>query len=325
MQRRVSLLAGSLLAVLCLLGGSAPLPASGPAAVARSVTEQPCGRQSAPPPTYDHVVWVVLENHSYGDLIGRDTAPYLNELAASCGLATNAWGLTHPSLPNYLAMVSGRSGVTRTCTPAQCPQRRTKLFDQVRAHGGSWRVLAESMPSDCRRTNDDPYVVRHNPATYFPDLAPDCERWDRPMGTTGRGRLVDMVRDGRLPTFLLVIPDQCHNTHDCAVGVGDDWLSRVVPLLTRGPDYRAGRTAVVVTWDEGARGTQGQNCRIHPDRSCHIVTVVISPATRPGTRSGARFDHYSLLETTEQLLGIRSHLGHAADDRTRSMRRPFGL
>jgi len=223
-------------------------------------------------------------------------------------------------------MVSGRTGgVARSCAPAQCPQRRRTLFDQVRSHGGSWRVLAESMPSNCRRTDAYPYVVRHNPVTYFPGLARDCERWDRPMGTTSDGRLVDMVRDGRLPTFLLVIPDQCHNAHDCAVDVGDDWLSQVVPLLTSGPDYRAGRTAVVVTWDEGAGGKFGQRCQRDRDRSCHIVTVVISPTTRPGTRSPVRFDHYSLLETTEGLLGIGTRLGHAGDTRTRSMRRAFGL
>jgi phospholipase C len=322
MQQRVTVLAGTLLALLCAITGSACSSASakpGPG-------KPPCGTSDSPPPTYDHVVWVVLENHSFEDLLGTGEAPYLDSLAAACGVATNAWAVTHPSLPNYLAMVSGRTGgVNRTCTPAQCPQRRRTLFDQVRANGGSWRVLAESMPTPCRRTDAYPYVVRHNPPTYFPGLAAACRQWDRPMGTATAGRLVTMVREGRLPTFLLVVPNQCHNAHDCAIGAGDDWLARIVPLLTNGPDYREGRTAVFVTWDEGAGGHAGQNCRAHPDRSCHIVTAVVSPTTVPGTRSATFFDHYSLLETTEQLLGIRTHLGHAADDRTRTMRRPFGL
>jgi phosphatidylinositol-3-phosphatase len=195
----------------------------------------------------------------------------------------------------------------------------------VRAHGGSWRVLAESMPSDCRRTDADPYVVRHNPPTYFPAIAAACRRFDRPMGAVTGGRLVDLVRAGRLPTFLLVVPNQCHNTHDCDIATGDRWLSEVVPLLVNGPDYRAGRTAVVVTWDEGAGGYAGQDCRADGDRSCHLATVVVSPSTRPGTVSSTRFGHYSLLETTERLLGIRTFLGHAGDRRTRSMRAAFGL
>jgi phospholipase C len=289
-----------------------------------------CGWRNSPPTTYEHVVWIVLENHSYDDLIGprgsaaAATSPYLNRLAASCGSATNSWSVTHPSLPNYLAMVSGGTGGGQSdCTPAQCPQRRRTLFQQVRATGGNWRLLAESMPGDCRRTDASPYVVRHNPATYFPAIAADCRRFDRPMGSPTDGRLADLVRTGRLPTFLLVVPNQCHNTHDCDIATGDRWLSQVVPLIVGGPDYRAGRTAVVVTWDEGKGGYAGQDCRGVADRSSHLPTVVISPTTQPGTRSSTRFDHYSLLRTTEQLLGIETSLGHAGDRRTTSLRPAF--
>jgi hypothetical protein len=98
-----------------------------------------------------------------------------------------------------------------------------------------------------------------------------------------------------------------------------------VPQILNGPDYAAGRTAVVVTWDEGSNGVRGTRCRRERPTSCHLVTVVISPTTEPGTRSARRFDHYSLLETTERMLGITRHLGHAADERTHSMRRAFDL
>jgi hypothetical protein len=134
-----------------------------------------------------------------------------------------------------------------------------------------------------------------------------------------------VLATGRLPDLTVVVPDQCHNTHDCPVATGDRWLSRVVPRILRGPDYLAGRTALFVTWDEGAGGRPGQSCRREPDRSCHIVTVVVSPTTRPGTRSGTRFDLYSLLETTQRMLGVRPLLGHAGDRRTRSMRGAFDL
>jgi phospholipase C len=292
---------------------------------------EPCGWRDQAPRTWDHVVWVVLENHSFGDLIGdpgsaaATTSPYLTRLARSCGLATDFWAVTHPSLPNYLAMVSGRTGgVTRSCTPAQCPQHRRTVFDQLRRQDMTWRVFAESMPGACRRTDAYPYVVRHNPPTYFPGVA-GCGRRDLPMGTTSEGRLVDVLAAGRLPELTLVVPDQCHNTHDCPVGEGDRWLSELLPTILDGADYREGRTAVFVTWDEGAGGDPGQSCRRAPDESCHIVTVVVSPTTVPGTRSGTRYDLYSLLETTERMLGITTFLGHAADERTRSMRPAFGL
>ena len=100
--------------------------------------------------------------------------------------------------------------------------------------------------------------------------------------------------------FLLVVPNQCHNTHDCDIGAAT-LAVRVVPLITSGPDYRAGRTALVVTWDEGKGGYGVSAAAMIADRTCHLATVVTSPSTPPGTRSSTRFDHYSLLETTERL------------------------
>jgi phosphatidylinositol-3-phosphatase len=288
-----------------------------------------CGWRDTPPARYDHVVWVLLENHSRPQLIGpagsreADRSPYLNSLARRCGLATNYLALTHPSLPNYLALTSGSTGgVRRTCTPDACPQRRTTIFDQLAGPGGGWRIYAEGMPSACHRRDSGRYVVRHNPATYFP--VADCAAHDVPLGTATRGRLVDDLAAGRLPALTLVVPDQCHNTHDCAIDAGDEWLSQMVPRLVRSPLYRAGRTAVVVTWDEGAGGTRGQDCRAHPDRSCRVATVVLSPTTRPGTRSSVALDHYSLLEATSRMLGVPP-LGHAADRTTRDLRPAFGL
>ena len=76
--------------------------------------------------------------------------PTLNALARSCGEATNARGLTHPSLPNYLGSVTGiRSGIAATCSVAQCPQTALTLFDQLNYGGRTWGVFAQSMPRNC--------------------------------------------------------------------------------------------------------------------------------------------------------------------------------
>jgi hypothetical protein len=323
------LLAVMLLALVALSAPGGALAAPAELTAARS--ETPCGWRDEPPKVYDSVVWIVLENHSFPELIGptgstaRASSPYLNSLAGRCGLATDYWGITHPSLPNYIAMVSGRTGgIRKSCTPRECPQHRRTLFQQVRAHGETWRVYAESMPRACRKTDAYPYVVRHNPPAYFPDL-PGCGHRDLPMGTTAGGPFLDRVRAGKLPALTLVIPDQCNNTHDCPIETGDAWLSRLVPQILDGPDYAAGRAAVLVTWDEGSNGVRGTSCRRERPTSCHLATVLISPTTEPGSRSARRFDHYSLLETTERMLGIRRHLGHAADERTHSMRRAFNV
>jgi phospholipase C len=322
----VSLLGAALLGTGLLAGPAEAWPAP----VTTQATRAPCGWRASAPSTYQHVVWIVLENHSYDDLIGAagshaaTTSPYLNSLARRCGLATNAWAITHPSLPNYLAQLTGSTGGVRTdCTPAQCPQRRRTLLDQVHRNGGRWRVLAESMPAACDRSDSTAYVARHNVATYFASLSSACRSWDLPMGSATSGRLVNLVGTGRLPTFLLVVPNQCHNTHDCPIGDGDRWLSQVVPLITSGPDYQAGRTALFITWDEGSGGYGGEHCAATRSRSCHIATLVVTPSTPAGTRGAHRYDPYALLETTERALGINTLLGHAADSATTSLRGAF--
>jgi phospholipase C len=108
-----------------------------------------------------------------------------------------------------------------------------------------------------------------------------------------------------------VTPNICHDMHSCPVSAGDRWLSGWLPRLLRTSSYRSGSTAVFITWDEDD-GAAHQ----------HIPTLVVSRHTRPGTRSATAFDHYSLLRTTEEILGLPK-LGAAS--RAASMRQPFGL
>src|SRR5690349_18908962 len=78
---------------------------------ARALAASPCGLQASPPATYEHVVWIWFENHSYGEVIGSRAAPFFTRmLAPECGLATNYHALGHPSLPNYIGATSGLSG-----------------------------------------------------------------------------------------------------------------------------------------------------------------------------------------------------------------------
>lgn len=333
MHRRGRTLVAIALVALALVAGCTQASNAASAPSRSSPSASPCGWRSTVPARYDHVIWVVMENHSYEDVIGTRgssaarRSPYVNALATRCGLATRSWAVTHPSLPNYLAAVSGSTGsgaVTSSCRPASCPQRGETIFGQLRATGQSWRVYAEGMPGACRRSDSGRYVVRHNPPTYFPALAADCRSSDVALGTPSAGRLVSDLTHRRLPALSVVVPDQCHNTHNCPVATGDHWLAQVLPRLLASPDYRRGRTAVFLTWDEGKGGQRGESCRTTRSRSCHIVTVTISPSTRPGTRSAARLDHFSLLKTTEELLGLPL-LGHAADPTTTSLRGPFHL
>ncbi|HEV8104493.1 MAG TPA: hypothetical protein VGP69_12245, partial [Gaiellaceae bacterium] len=91
------------------------------------------------------MIWIVMENHSYGQIIGSHDAPYLNSLAHKCGLAANFSAESHPSLPNYVAMTSGSTqGISDDGDPSEHQLSVQSIFSQL---GGGWRALDESMPS----------------------------------------------------------------------------------------------------------------------------------------------------------------------------------
>jgi hypothetical protein len=266
------------------------------------------------------------ENQSYGDIIGRSSAPYLNHLAAVCGLATNFRGVTHPSHPNYMAITGGIR------TPAGYIDA-PNIFRQVRRAGGSWRVYEEAMPTNCDRKSAAPYKAGHNPGISYASIRSGCRHWD-----VGWSAFKRNVAAHRLPTYAFITPDQCHNMHaSCtrgtnAIRAGDNWLRRVIPQIVHTPGYQRGRTVIFITWDEGSNGQsaeqRGENCLalVHlNDRSCHVPTFVMSEYIAPGTRSGLLFSHYSVLQTTERLLGVEPFIGHAADPTTDGMRAAFGF
>jgi len=118
--------------------------------------------------------------------------------------------------------------------------------------------------------------------------------------------------------------DDMHDGADpTAIQNGDTWLSTELPKILNSAAYQAGRTAVFITFDEGENGTVGEDCAANAaDESCHVATIVISPSTPAGATSGRLFTHYSLLKTTEQLLGVR-RIGLAR--KARSMRSHFRL
>jgi phospholipase C len=284
-------------------------PAAATAATAATAAPGPCG--TAAPHAYRHVIWIWMENHSFGDIIGnKRQAPYINSLAAGCGLATNYHSTTHPSLPNYLAATSGLaqdrlpvlsfldcnvSVICRTSAPS--------IFGQ----GETWKSYQESMPSACDRSNSGAYAVRHNPAAYYTSL-PGCAARDVPYT-----RLAADLAHNTLPAFSFITPNLTDDMHDGTIAQGDAWLASRLPAILNSGQYRAGSTVVFITWDEGAGGYPIEDCddATVTDASCRVPAIVISPSTPAGTTSGAFFSHYSLLGTTERLLGL-PRLGQAS-------------
>jgi phosphatidylinositol-3-phosphatase len=276
----------------------APPPVGGPVAPPPSSPSAatPCVA-GARPAAWQHVVWVVMENKSYEHVIGAPDSPFVTALAARCGLATAYSALASVSVPNYLAMASGDTQGLGDVQPPTILLPAPSIFSQL---GSDWRTLAESMPGNCMRVGDLLYTPRHNPAVYFNDAAASCATANVPLANPP-----DLSA-----RFTLLEPNKCSSTHDCTVATGDAWLSQMMPKLLDSPEYRSGSTVIFLTWDE-AEGAGD-----------HIATLVMSPSTVPGTQDATPYTHYSLLRTTEEILGL-PFLANAAT--ATSMRGGFGL
>jgi hypothetical protein len=123
------------------------------------------------------------------------------------------------------------------------------------------------------------------------------------------GPLARALQTNKLPAFATIEPTDDGGNSSAGGEVdpvkGDAFLARWIPRITRSAAYRRGRTAIFITWDEP--DDFGNN----PPRQT-IPTIVIAPTVLAGVKVGTRFDHYAMLRTTEQLLGLRSFLGAAA-------------
>ena len=267
----------------------------------------PCGTTTTPG-TYTHVIWIMMENHSYGSIIGNTAqAPYENSLASECGLATNYHNISHPSLPNYVAVTSGLplaslKPFNSDCNPTKkCSTSATSIFAQT----PSWKAYEESMPSNCYPKNSGEYAVRHNPPPYYSKLS-GCATQDVPYT-----QLAGDLSSGNLPAFSFITPNLIDDMHDGTIPQGDAWLAANVPTILSSPEYQAGNTVVFITYDEGEGGSSNDCATNTTDVGCQVATTVISPSTVPGTQTANLYNHYSLLGTTEQLLGLPL-LGQAA-------------
>jgi len=311
---------GAALLGLCGFAATAAPALAGTHPSATPSASQPCGT-TAKAGSYKHIIWIFMENHSYPDVIGSSQAAYINTVAKDCGSATNYHNITHPSLPNYVAATSGLAlsslpGFLPDCSPAAgCNTAAKSIFGQVK----TWKSYEENMPSNCARANAGNYAVRHNPAAYFTSLH-NCSSNDVPYS-----RLATDLAHNQLPQFSFITPNLIDDMHNGTIAPGSKWLAAHLPAILNSAEYKGGSTAIFLTWDEGEEGQEvrGERCSTNTsDVSCHIPMLVISPSTKAGSKSGTLFNHFSLLATTEQLLGL-AKLGQAASAAT--MTKAFNL
>jgi phosphatidylinositol-3-phosphatase len=242
--------------------------------------------QSAPRqvPAFDHVVVVVLENKARSQVLGNPHAPAFNAFARQGAVLRAYRGVTHPSLPNYLALVSGSThGISSDCT--SCTVAGRSLADTLEARKLTWKAYAEGLPRPgWTGPSHGRYAKKHVPFLYFRRVV------DLPARLKRVVPLTQLARDrgaGRLPNFALVVPDLCHDMHDCSVATGDAWLKRFLPPLQKLPG-----TAVFVVFDESYAADPG------------VPALALGPLVRARSYFTSATNHYGLLRTIEEGLGL---------------------
>jgi hypothetical protein len=160
-----------------------------------------------------HVFVIVLENHSQHSVIGDPAAPFITSLAAQYGEATNYYGVTHPSEPNYVAAISGSNWFVNDDQPSN-RYDHTNLVDQLEGSGHTWGAYMESMPNtgflgDNYPSGQQLYVSKHNPFVLFTDIRNSSERLQsvKPYSSLAH----DL--DHHAPDFVWISPNQCHDMH----------------------------------------------------------------------------------------------------------------
>jgi hypothetical protein len=265
--------------------GTATRTAPGTVSPAASSPSSSAAPADVPRPA--HTLVVILENRSYGQVIGNPAAPFINSLARRGALFTNSHAVVHPSEPNYLALFSGS---TQGVSDDSCPHsfRAPNLAAGLLAAHDSFAGYSESLP----RTGSEvctagEYARKHVPWTDFTNVPGSVSKpfTDFPAGDFAR-----------LPTVSFVIPNLCDDMHDCPVATGDAWLkTHIGPYAGWAMTHDS---LLIVTWDEndGSPGNQ-------------IPTIFAGQQVKPG-RYGELITHYSVLRAIEDAYGL-PYDGHA--------------
>jgi len=231
-------------------------------------------------PRPDHTVVVVFENHSYSQIIGNGSAPYINSLRARGASFTNSHAVGHPSEPNYLALFAG---TTENISDDSCPHAFSdpNLASSLAAAGLTFIGYSESMPNDgytgCGSGN---YARKHNPWVNFTNVP-----------ATSNLTFADFPPDyANLPTVSIVVPNLCNDMHNCSVGTGDSWLASHLDGYIQWAS--ANNSLFVLTFDEDGSNTPTNQ----------ITTIFVGPMVVSGD-NGMLITHYNVLRTVEDLYG----------------------
>ena len=268
---------------------------------------------------FQHVFVIMMENTGFDSLIGNKNAPFTNSAAATFGLASNYFGTTHPSQPNYVAMTAGLTGPN---SDSDETLNVPNLVDQIEGSGRTWKSYSQSF-SLCNGNalahacGVQLYERKHNPFVSFADVQSSPARL---ANIVDLSQLDADLASGNVPSYSFIAPDQCHDMHgrstagDCnfsnvqgLIATGDAFLSTWVGKIMSSSAWD-GNSVIFIQWDEADFTGSGFN-GFGDDSGCcdsvagqgggHVVSLVISHSNHAAVTSGIAYNHYSVLRTIE--------------------------
>ncbi|HET9169455.1 MAG TPA: alkaline phosphatase family protein [Actinospica sp.] len=274
------------------LRSSLPAAILGVAGLATAFALVPGGHPAAAPatklaassiPKYSHVVIVMEENHSYSDIIGNSSAPYMNQLANGGALMTSSYAVTHPSEPNYMALFAGS---TFGLSSDKCPVSEgatANLGSELLAAGDTFKGYSEGLPKTGSTTcTSGAYARKHSPWINFSNVPTS----DSLPFTS----FPSSSNYASLPTVSFVIPNLDDDMHDGTISAADTWLKS--KLSAYATWAKSNNSLLIVTWDEDDYSESNQ-----------IPTIFYGANVTTGTYD-ENVDHYNVLATLETMYGL---------------------
>jgi hypothetical protein len=254
----------------------------------------------------DHAFVIMMENTAYDDLLDPSNThtPFIRSIASTYGLGTKYYGVTHVSLPNYLAATSGSNWNSNSDDVNQAPYfDHENIVDQFEQAGISWKAYMEDLPSagdTLTQTSDGMYVRKHDPFLMYPDVYNNPARAKQVVPLT---QLTTDLKHNHVPQFVWITPNQCNNMHGGTSACpypdsptdanqqalyqdGNDFLQTWVTAIMRSKAW-TGHSAIFVTWDEGSFA---DDAPFGPNDISGCCDSPYLPATPPNPATGGGGD-----------------------------------
>ncbi|GJE96100.1 phosphoesterase family-domain-containing protein [Phanerochaete sordida] len=269
-----------------------------------------------PGKVFDRFIQIWLENTDYNDAA---TSQAFMELKSQGLLLSQYYAVTHPSEPNYAAVVGGDFWGMGDDNWYNIPSNISTVIDLLEDKSISWASYMENMPDDgfqgfnftspnylnASAPDYTYYVRKHNPPILYDSVVSVPERLARIRNFND---LVADVNASAIPQWLFITPNMVNDGHDTSIDFASEWLEFWLPTMLADPNFNDNRTIILLTFDENE--SYNINNRIY--------TLVLGnglPANLKGQEDDTYYTHYSAISTVQANWGLKS-LGRQDTNKT---------